>query len=173
MPTPEFGERQYELAANVELILGSGQFFAPPTPLEGDIGIDVALAPGHPGIWQLLNVPPPPGIDVGAGKTPGWPTAKAGGAPPFLVSLFVQYKVASYLTRKYAKEWGAHNEDYWRIELMPHQHKRLQQLEQSASPIAPGSRRDADDALRDAPGHRGRTRRSHHDRGGRRHRVGF
>ena len=46
MPVCELGERQYELAANLELLSGTGKFFTPTTAMEGHLGIDVAMAPG-------------------------------------------------------------------------------------------------------------------------------
>ena len=46
MPRSKFGERQYELAANIELLNGGSSFFAPTTSQEASLGIDVAMAPG-------------------------------------------------------------------------------------------------------------------------------
>ena len=42
-----FHERQYELAVNVELIAGSGMYFAPMQIIEERVGYDIALVPGH------------------------------------------------------------------------------------------------------------------------------
>jgi hypothetical protein len=132
MPICQFGERQYELAANLELIAGSGRFFAPTTTVEGALGIDAALTPGHPAIWQILGVPAPHGVRAGPAVFAGWPGAAGrASSPPFLLSLFVQYKRSAYLTRSWAKEWGTHTAPYWRIELAARQHSRLQQLEQA------------------------------------------
>src|SRR3954451_4609373 len=109
MPVCQFGERQFELAANLELLAGSGSFFAPTTSLEADLGVDAALTPGDPKIWSLLGLQPPRGASLSAKTFPGWPTgAPAGATPPFLVSLFVQYKRSTYLTRASAKEWVDH-----------------------------------------------------------------
>lgn len=130
MPVCQFGERQYELAANLEMLAGGGQFFVPTLPQEKDIGIDIALTPGNPQIWSLLKVKPPPGVRLGPGAVPTWPpNLPTAASPPFLISLFLQYKRSTFLTRKNAKEWSHHGEPYWRIVLTPHQHKLLRELE--------------------------------------------
>ena len=41
-----FHERQYELAVNLELVAGSGMFFAPMQVVEESVGYDIALVPG-------------------------------------------------------------------------------------------------------------------------------
>ena len=130
MPRAEFHERQYELAANVELIAGRGEFFAPPTTAERQLGIDCALTPGDARIWGLLGLPAPQGAPVSAGTFPAWPSAFPPGAePPFLASLFIQYKRPDYLTTRRAKEWVDHNAPYFRMYLTPHQHQLLLDLE--------------------------------------------
>jgi hypothetical protein len=132
VPRAEFHERQYELAANVELIAGRGDFFTPPTTAERRLGIDCALTPGDARIWGLLGLPPPRGASVGAGTFPTWPTVFPSGAePPFLASLFVQYKRPDYLTTRRAKEWRHHNRAYFRMNLTAHQHQLLLDLEQT------------------------------------------
>jgi hypothetical protein len=127
VPLSKFGERHYELAANLELIAGSGRFFAPPTNLEATLGIDVALAPGDPKIWDIIGVQPPPGVHPS--RTAGWQAATS---PPFLLSLFVQYKRSTSLKTRRATEWRAHREPYWRVELTKHQHAILLELEASS-----------------------------------------
>jgi hypothetical protein len=118
MPLCQFGERQYELAANLELLAGNGSFFTPTTSLEGALGIDVALTPGDPRVWLLLGVKPPRGVAVGPTSFRRWPkNAAASASPPFLVSLFVQYKRSTHLTRSNTTEWSTHNLPYWRVEL--------------------------------------------------------
>lgn len=130
MPACQFGERQYELAANLELLVGSGSFFAPTTSVEAHLAIDVALTPGDPRIWSLLGMSPPRGVAAGQGVFRGWPAGSAGPAsPPFLVSLFIQFKRSTYLMRSTAKEWTTHSTPYWRLDLTAHQHRLLQDLE--------------------------------------------
>lgn len=130
MPGCQFGERQYELAANLELLAGSGAFFTPTTSMENHLGIDAALVPGDPRVWQLLGVRVPSGVGAGPGTFGAWPKSTPSAAsPPFLVSLFVQYKRTSHLTRSNAREWTTHGEPYWRVDLSAHQHVLLQQLE--------------------------------------------
>ena len=130
MPACEFGERQYELAGNLELLAGSGKFFAPTTSVEAHLAIDVALTPGDPRIWSLLGVTPPRGVVAGPATFRGWPaSAVTSASPPFLVSLFIQYKRSTHLTRATAKEWTTHRARYWRVEITAHQHRILQDLE--------------------------------------------
>lgn len=130
MPICQFGERQYELAANLELLAGAGSFFTPTTSLEAHLAIDVAMTPGDPAIWTLLGVAPPRGVRAGARTFRHWPRGTPSSAiPPFLLSLFLQYKRCSHLTRARAKEWTEHGEPYWRIELSPRQHHTIQQLD--------------------------------------------
>lgn len=133
VPPCEFGERQFELAANLELLAGSGSFLAPTPSVEARLAIDVALTPGDPRIWRLLGVPPPPGIRAGPGAFRHWPAGAAPTAsPPFLVSLFTQYKRSTHLTRSTATEWKEHGAPYWRVALRAHQHRILQELEAAA-----------------------------------------
>lgn len=137
MPPCQFGERQYELAANLELLARSGSFFAPTTSLEAKLGIDVALTPGDPRVWNLLGMQAPGGVGTAAGTPGGWPwPPMAQASPPFLLSLFIQYKRSTYLTRSTANEWHTHDEPYWRIELTAHQHKVLQSLETAVGTTA-------------------------------------
>jgi hypothetical protein len=132
MPVCEFGERQYELAANLELLAGSGSFFAPTTSVEEHLAIDVALTPGDRRVWSMLGVPAPRGVRAEPQSMPQWPgSAPAGASPRFLMSLFVQYKRSTYLTRATAREWTTHQAPYWRVELTSHQHEKLQDIEAS------------------------------------------
>ncbi len=91
---PAFSERQFELAANLELLGPSKAFFAPSTNLEQALGFDVALWPGNAAVWPVLLGLPPLAAPPGA---PPPPLAGAG-APLFAVaSLFVQYKLPFHL----------------------------------------------------------------------------
>src|SRR5207302_1075337 len=83
-------------------------------------------------IWRLLNIPPPSGVVAGPDVFSGWSGTDPGASPPFLVSLFLQYKRATYLTRSWANEWKAHSQEYWRVELPTRQRDILADLEQSA-----------------------------------------
>jgi hypothetical protein len=133
-PTPraQFHERQFELAANIELISGRGTFFAPPPTAEQRLGIDCALTPGDARIWKLLGLPAPTGTAIGASTFQAWPSSfPPGASPPFLASLFVQYKRPDYLTTRRAAEWQHHGSPYYRIHLTPHQHQRLIDLSQT------------------------------------------
>lgn len=130
MPLSQFGERQYELAANLELLAGSGHFFTPTTSMEGHLGIDAALTPGDARIWTALGIAPPPGVSPRATLLPQMPSGTPTAAvPSFFLSLFVQYKRSTYLERSNAGEWASHNSPYWRVDLTKHQHDLLLELE--------------------------------------------
>jgi hypothetical protein len=56
-------ERQYELAANLEVISGSAKYFAPMQVIEENVGYDIALVPGHTAVWSQLGIGTwPPGV---------------------------------------------------------------------------------------------------------------
>jgi hypothetical protein len=92
----------------------------------------MALTPGDARIWGLLGLPPPKGAPVGRATFPAWPKILGSGAsPPFLTSLFVQYKRPDYLTTARAREWSHHGSPYYRMHLTNHQHQLLLQLAQT------------------------------------------
>lgn len=102
---PEFSERQFELACNIELLGGSSAFGVPSTPLEKNLGFDVMLQAGDLGVIAALVGPAVAGGPAGvapapnivppnpAGQVPGLPALNIG-----VASLFVQYKVGFHLS---------------------------------------------------------------------------
>ena len=130
-----FHERQYELAMNIELLLGSGAFFAPMQVVEEAVGYDIALVPGEAAIWQHLGI---------AAGLPGTPTAIAYGpanvpmmgGPVFSASLFCQYKrpermIGATAGQRAARSLQGGALPYFRVFLDRDQHEVLSDLEQS------------------------------------------
>jgi hypothetical protein len=130
-----FHERQYELAMNLELLSGSGAFFAPMQVVEEALGYDIALVPGEAAIWQHLGI---------AAGPPGTPTAMAygqgnapmPGGPVFSASLFCQYKrpermIGATAGQRMARSAQGGGLPYFRVFLDRDQHQVLSDLEQS------------------------------------------
>jgi hypothetical protein len=61
MLVAEFEEKQFGMAATLELAAGSKRVFPSGQVLEAVLGYDVALAPGDSRVWQLLDAGLPPG----------------------------------------------------------------------------------------------------------------
>lgn len=131
MPWAEFEEKQYEVAATVELgrrgdVFGAGQV------LEKIVGYDAAAAPSvdHP-VWRVLRAPRPRGLRLLPDHwQPGrQPTADE--LPSVVVSLILQYKRPEYLRGANAKQWGFWARPYFRITRTSHQQRVLLRLERS------------------------------------------
>jgi hypothetical protein len=128
---PDFEEKQYEAAANGELRQNNPHLYVPGQVAERILGFDAAALqlPGNP-IWALLQNGAPPGIHLipnlwPAGAQPG-PDLRL---PSYVVSLILQYKRADYLTRVNASQYDHWGMNYFRFELLPHQHVQLLGLE--------------------------------------------
>lgn len=137
MKIAEFEEKQYEIPLVHEIAASSARVYPVGQVLEELVGYDVALVPGDPRIWELLDT----GMPAGALLTPGlWaPFARVPAAedlPPRLVSLILQFKRPQYLDH-----WRAGQYDYWhggyfRFYLDDDQQSRLQTLEGRVEPNA-------------------------------------
>jgi hypothetical protein len=148
---PDFSERQFELACNLELLGPSTSFFAPSTNLEQALGFDVSLAVGNPAAWASISAlvaiagapaapqgpaPAPPPL---AGLVLGVP-----GRPLFsVVSLFVQYKCPFHLKTTAsahglarAVAFGAAlAAPFFRVVVSNQQHSRFAAWETSVAPF--------------------------------------
>jgi hypothetical protein len=129
MAWAEFEEKEYEIAATVELgrrgdVFGAGQV------LEAILGYDTAAAPGKSHvIWRVLEVPRPSGLRlIPAHWQPG-ETPSAGELPSAVVSLVLQYKRPEYLRGGAAKQWGLWRCAYFRITRTSDQQRILLRLE--------------------------------------------
>jgi hypothetical protein len=139
MPRPaEFSEREYELAMNIELLAGGGQYSVPSQVAEKVLGYDIALIPGLTAIWGLLGHAAPL-----AGMPPGEGILGLPSAPAFAASLFLQYKRPEELRGGSAKEAEprraagvSHCLPYLRYELERFQLDRLLELQAEVSGMA-------------------------------------
>jgi hypothetical protein len=131
---PTFHERQYELAANLEAIAGSGSFFAPMQIVEESVGYDIALVPGHAAVWSQLGFASTPG-GVATPIAYGPQSAPVPGGLRFAASLFLQYKRPERMVRANALEAAARRSQggglpFFRVRLNADQHAVLLELEQ-------------------------------------------
>ena len=108
--TAGFEEKQYESALSQELAAGEPTGISQwPSP-RGTGGGDVAMRPGEPKIWKLLDAGFPPGVVLSSGL---WATAPKrpdqSDLPRDLVSLMLQTKRPHLLDH-----WRAGQYHYWR-----------------------------------------------------------
>jgi hypothetical protein len=133
MVMAEFEEKEYEIAAAVELALGAGGYGLVHTPgqvLEGILGYDAAAAPGptHP-LWAVMQVPRPPGITLLPSLWLPGPLPPAVRLPSDPVSIVLQYKRPEYLRGPAAKQWRRWREPYFRFIRSREQQSVLLRLE--------------------------------------------
>jgi hypothetical protein len=131
VPWAEFEEKQYEVAATVELgrradVFGAGQV------LEKIVGYDAAAAPSadHP-IWRVLRVPRPKGLRLLPSHWQPGNQPPAGQLPSVVVSLILQYKRPEYLRGARAKQWESWGRPYFRISRTSGQQRVLLRLERN------------------------------------------
>jgi hypothetical protein len=136
MPWAEFEEKQYEIAATVELgrrgdVFGAGQV------LEKIVGYDVVAAPSsdHP-LWRVLRVPRPSGLRLLPSHWQRGAEPSPEELPSALISLILQYKRPEYLRRANAKQWRLWRRPYFRITRGSHQQTILLRLERNLGPAA-------------------------------------
>jgi hypothetical protein len=133
MPVAEFEEKEYEIAAAIELAGGSNQYglvFSSGQVLEKILGYDAAADPwsGHR-VWAVLGVPRPPGIHLlPSFWLPGVePSVER--LPQHPVSLILQYKRPTYLKGAAAKQWARWQRPYYRFERSKDQQRVLRRFE--------------------------------------------
>lgn len=152
---PDFSERHFELACNIELLGGATDFFAPSTNVETAIGFDASLAVANPAVWAVLTGGPPlaPG-PAGPAPAPTPPPPPPGGpipgAPPLTISvtsLFVQYKVGFHLTGTTSPEGAARlagfgaasAAPFYRVRIPLGQHATFRAWAESVAPMGASS----------------------------------
>jgi hypothetical protein len=133
LPVAQFEEKEYEIAAAVELALGAGSggmVYAVGQVLEKLVGYDSASDPMDTNpIWAVLEVPRPPGIRlVPSLWLPGKPPP-ASRLPSRPISLILQYKRPTYLRGHAAKQWRQWEAPYFRFERTRDQQTVLARLE--------------------------------------------
>jgi hypothetical protein len=127
----EFEEKEFEIAAAIELAL-TGSVFSSGQVLEGIVGYDaaVALGPGSP-LWRILGARRPRGVRLVPTMWAPGPLPRAWRLPQSPVSLILQYKRPELLSRSTAKQWHLWNGRYYRFTCDTDQRDLLCRLEQA------------------------------------------
>jgi hypothetical protein len=130
MPLAEFEEREFEIAAIVELSAGSGTVLSPGQVAEKVLGYDTATSPATENpIWEVLKVPRPPGLRLMPMHWPVRDRPPPGQLPSSLISLILQFKRPTFLHGARAAQWEYWRCPYYRFERTAHQHRVLRRLE--------------------------------------------
>lgn len=130
MAWAEFEEKEYEVAASVELGSGGGFLMSPGQVLEEVVAYDVAAGPvANHVIWRLLSVERPAGVRLVprlwfAGSRPA-----PGRLPTQPVSMILQYKRPEHLRGSRAAQWSFWKTPYFRFERREPQHRALRRLD--------------------------------------------
>jgi len=135
MPVAEFEEKEYEVAAAIELATDRdryGQVFSSGQVLEKVLAYDAAADPwsGHR-IWVVLGVPRPPGVRL---LPPFWLPGvepRIERLPNHPISLILQYKRPTYLQGASSKQWPRWKRPYYRFERTQEQQRVLRRLERN------------------------------------------
>jgi hypothetical protein len=133
----EFEEKEYEVAADIELSTSSSPFCSTGQVLEGVLGYDAyGDPPQRHRIWTLLRLPRPRGVFLTPRLwTPG--LAPSGSRLPTKpVSLIIQYKRPEYLRGGRARQWQMWRAPYFRFERTRSQHTVLRRIERGMGPDA-------------------------------------
>lgn len=133
MTWAEFEEKEYEIAAAVEIAAGPtgyGSIFSSGQVLERLLGYDGATAPPDDHvIWRILAVPRPRGVVLVQGHWEAGRRPPASSLPQSPVSLILQYKRPEYLYGPTAKQWKLWYEPYLRFKCERRQQAVLIRLE--------------------------------------------
>lgn len=128
----EFEEKQYEIAACIELAIGvrGKRVFSSGQVLEELLGYDAAADPDpdHP-LWKLLELPRPKGIVL---RPQHWSPGSAlpnGRLPRSTVSIVLQFKRPEYMSHPNAAQWRLWREPFFRFSKQSTQHQVLVALE--------------------------------------------
>jgi len=133
MGRAEFEEKEYEIAATVELAWGAGGhglIYSPGQVLERIVGFDVSANPGPSHrLWAVMQVPRPPGISLVPSLWLPGQMPPTGRLPTRPVSVVLQYKRPEYLRGHAAKQWHRWRRPYFRIVRSREQQTVLLRLE--------------------------------------------
>ena len=130
MKKPQFAERQYEIAANIELARGRASPFVPTQSIEAYIGIDAAADPAKShAIWRILSVQIPRRIPLSPALWPALPRQFHDEIPGRFCSLFLQFKRPIFQDNKRAKYNTRMRGPYFQVGITPHQQRALSRLQ--------------------------------------------
>jgi hypothetical protein len=135
MPVAEFEEKEFEIAAAIELTSDSDRYglvFSSGQVLEKILGYDAAADPwsGHR-IWAVLDVQRPTGIRLLPSLWHPGIEPPINRLPRHPVSLILQYKRPTYLTGASAKQWSRWKRPYYRFERSKDQQRVLRRFERA------------------------------------------
>lgn len=130
MKKPQFAERQYETAANIELARGAASPFVPTQPMETYLGIDAAADPQSlHAIWRILSVQIPRRVLLSPALWPLLPPQFHDQIPGRYCSLFVQFKRPVFQDNARAQYSARIGGPYFQVGITRHQQKALLQLQ--------------------------------------------
>lgn len=130
MKKQQFAERQFEVAANIELARGIATPFVPTQNLEWYLGFDAAHDPQRVhAIWRILCVHVPKRMPLSPEIWPMLPHHFHDEIPGRYVSLFMQYKSATYQDHRRAKHFSHIGKPYFQVPITYPQQQRLRTLE--------------------------------------------
>jgi hypothetical protein len=132
----DFEEKEYELAASIELAEspgpGRGVVLSPGQVLEEIVGYDAATHPTEDHvIWRLLRLPRPAGVRLVPTMWQPKSRPPADRLPGSLISFIVQYKRPEYLVGYAAAQWRMWRRPYFRFSQQYEQQKVLARLERT------------------------------------------
>lgn len=117
MPMPDFEEKQFEFACNIELAFQNRAVFPIGQVLESICGYDTAaLQPNASPIWQILNVAPPQGAHLNQFNWlhgNGTPVT----VPASQINIILQYKRSEFIDATTPHLWNLWNSDYYRFDV--------------------------------------------------------
>lgn len=130
MKRPQFAERQYETAVNIELARGAASPFVPTQHAEFYLGIDAAHNPRDlNAIWRILAVQVPRRVMLSPMLWPALPPGFHDEIPGRYASLFLQYKASVHQDHRRAKHFARMGGPYYEVRITTHQQRRLADLE--------------------------------------------
>ena len=130
MKRPQFAERQYETAVNIELARGAASPFVPTQHAEFYLGIDAAHSPRDlHAIWRILAVQMPRRVMLSPMLWPTLPPRFHDEIPGRHASLFLQYKASVHQDHRRAKHFTRMEGPYYEVRITAHQQRRLADLE--------------------------------------------
>ena len=131
MKTPQFSERQYEIAAHLELAKGAATSpFVPTQQIEAYVGFDAAVDPTNEHeIWRILSVHIPPRVHLSPALWPALPPLFHEDIPGKFCSLFIQFKRPIFQDGKRGKYRHHFGQPYFEVRFTTDQQKALLDLE--------------------------------------------